>query len=73
MPSLAAIWSAVRTPMLRMSRANRNGFSEISGTIDKTELIRVHAGIFFALVEAMDEGHCGLPGEELVPPHRKAA
>jgi hypothetical protein len=30
MPSLAAIWSAVRNPMPRMSRASRYGFSEIS-------------------------------------------
>jgi exodeoxyribonuclease V alpha subunit len=34
--------------------------------IDKTALIRVRAGISFALAEAMDEGHCGLPAEELV-------
>jgi exodeoxyribonuclease V alpha subunit len=30
-------------------------------------LIRVRAGISFALSEAMDDGHCGLPEEELVP------
>ena len=30
MPSLAAIWSAVRKPMPRMSRARRYGYSEIS-------------------------------------------
>jgi len=35
--------------------------------IDKTAMIRVRAGISFALTEAMDEGHCGLPTEELVP------
>src|SRR5262252_8479672 len=35
--------------------------------IDKTALIRVRAGISYALAEAMDDGHCGLPGEELVP------
>jgi exodeoxyribonuclease V alpha subunit len=35
--------------------------------IEKTALIRVRAGISFALAEAMDEGHCGLPTEELVP------
>jgi exodeoxyribonuclease V alpha subunit len=27
----------------------------------------VRAGISFALAEAMDDGHCGLPAEELVP------
>ena len=35
--------------------------------IEKTALIRVRAGISFALGEAMDEGHCGLPAEELIP------
>src|SRR6266508_2215930 len=30
-------------------------------------MIRVRAGISFALTEAMDDGHCGLPTEELVP------
>jgi exodeoxyribonuclease V alpha subunit len=35
--------------------------------IEKTALIRVRAGISFALAEAMDEGHCGLPADELVP------
>src|SRR6267378_3512065 len=35
--------------------------------IEKTAMIRVRAGISFALTEAMDEGHCGLPTDELVP------
>src|SRR5471032_2352418 len=35
--------------------------------IEKTAMIRVRAGISFALTEAMDEGHCGLPTEQLVP------
>ena len=35
--------------------------------IEKTALIRVRAGISYALAEAMDEGHCGLPFEQLVP------
>jgi exodeoxyribonuclease V alpha subunit len=35
--------------------------------IDKTAMIRVRAGISYALTEAMDEGHCGLPTDELVP------
>src|SRR2546429_7697859 len=35
--------------------------------IDKTAMIRVRAGISYALTEAMDEGHCGLPTEELIP------
>jgi len=35
--------------------------------IEKTAPIRVRAGISFALAEAMDEGHCGLPVEELEP------
>jgi exodeoxyribonuclease V alpha subunit len=35
--------------------------------IEKTAMIRVRAGISYALTEAMDDGHCGLPTEELVP------
>jgi exodeoxyribonuclease V alpha subunit len=35
--------------------------------IDKTAMIRVRAGISYALTEAMNEGHCGLPTEELAP------
>ena len=35
--------------------------------IEKTAMIRVRAGISYALTEAMDEGHCGLATEELVP------
>ena len=35
--------------------------------IDKTAMIRVRAGISYALSEATDEGHCGLPKEELLP------
>src|ERR1700674_2633270 len=35
--------------------------------IEKTALVRVRAGISYALTEAMDEGHCGLPTGELVP------
>jgi exodeoxyribonuclease V alpha subunit len=35
--------------------------------IEKTAMIRVRAGISYALTEAMDEGHCGLPVDELVP------
>jgi exodeoxyribonuclease V alpha subunit len=35
--------------------------------IEKTAMIRVRAGISYALTEAMDEGHCGLPTDQLVP------
>jgi exodeoxyribonuclease V alpha subunit len=35
--------------------------------IEKTAMIRVRAGISYALTEAMDEGHCGLPTAELMP------
>ena len=35
--------------------------------VEKTALIRVRAGISYALAQAMDEGHCGLPAEELLP------
>ena len=33
--------------------------------IEKTALVRIRAGISYALAEAMNEGHCGLPVEEL--------
>src|SRR3954449_12447239 len=33
--------------------------------IEKAAMIRIRAGISYALVEAMDDGHCGLPTEEL--------
>src|SRR5208337_285404 len=35
--------------------------------IDKTAMIRLRAGISYALTEAMDEGHCGLPTDQLIP------
>jgi exodeoxyribonuclease V alpha subunit len=35
--------------------------------IEKIAMVRVRAGISYALTEAMDEGHCGLPTEELIP------
>ena len=35
--------------------------------IEKTAMIRVRAGISYALTDAMGNGHCGLPREELIP------
>jgi exodeoxyribonuclease V alpha subunit len=35
--------------------------------MEKIAMVRVRAGISYALTEAMDEGHCGLPTEELIP------
>ena len=35
--------------------------------IEKTAMIRVRAGISYALTEAMGNGHCGLPLAELIP------
>ncbi len=35
--------------------------------VEKTAMIRLTAGVSFALAEAMDEGHCGLPTKELIP------
>jgi exodeoxyribonuclease V alpha subunit len=35
--------------------------------IEKTAMIRVRAGISYALTEAMDDAHCGLPTHELMP------
>src|SRR5215475_7641403 len=36
-------------------------------SVEKTAMIRVRAGISYALTEAMDEGHCGLPTDQLIP------
>jgi exodeoxyribonuclease V alpha subunit len=35
--------------------------------IPKTAIIRIRAGISYALSQAMEEGHCGLPTSELLP------
>src|SRR5450631_3269249 len=35
--------------------------------VEKTAMMRVRAGISYALTEAMDDGHCGLPTAELTP------
>ena len=35
--------------------------------IEKTAMIRLRAGMSYALTEAMDEGHCGLPTNQLIP------
>jgi exodeoxyribonuclease V alpha subunit len=35
--------------------------------IEKAAMVRVRAGISYALTEAMDEGHCGLPLDDLLP------
>ena len=35
--------------------------------MDKSALVRIRAGISYALTEAMNAGHCGLPLSELVP------
>jgi exodeoxyribonuclease V alpha subunit len=35
--------------------------------VDKTAMVRARAGISYALTEAMNEGHCGLPTDDLVP------
>jgi exodeoxyribonuclease V alpha subunit len=34
--------------------------------IEKTAMVRVRAGISYALTEAMEDGHCGLPTDELL-------
>jgi Helix-hairpin-helix containing domain len=34
--------------------------------IEKTAMIRARAGVGYALTEAMDDGHCGLPHEQLL-------
>jgi exodeoxyribonuclease V alpha subunit len=35
--------------------------------IEKTAMIRARAGISYTLTEAISEGHCGLPEDELLP------
>jgi len=35
--------------------------------IEKSAMIRIRSGISYALAEAMREGHCGLPTDELAP------
>jgi len=35
--------------------------------IEKTSMIRIQAGISYALITAMDDGHCGLPKDQLLP------
>ena len=35
--------------------------------IEKSAMVRLRAGVAHALTEAMDNGHCGLPAEELQP------
>jgi exodeoxyribonuclease V alpha subunit len=35
--------------------------------VEPTAMVRVRAGVSFALAEAMEEGHCGLPEERLIP------
>jgi exodeoxyribonuclease V alpha subunit len=34
--------------------------------IEKTSLLRARAGLSYALLQAVDEGHCGLPEEDLL-------
>ena len=41
--------------------------------IEKTAMIRARAGISYALAEALDDGHCGLPTDELRRARRRAA
>ena len=41
--------------------------------VDKSTMVRVRAAISHALTEAMDEGHCGLPIDDLIAAGRKAS
>jgi exodeoxyribonuclease V alpha subunit len=54
--------------LARDIRASASAPDQIAAKLgtEKTALIRVRAGISYALAEAMDEGHCGLPAEEFV-------
>ena len=35
--------------------------------IEKTAIFRLRAGIYCALTDSIDEGHCGLPTDLLIP------
>src|SRR5215469_7647215 len=35
--------------------------------IEKTAMVRVRAGVSYALAQALDDGHCGLPTADLLP------
>ena len=56
----------------RLARDIRgNGFKSADAIamklgIEKIAMIRLRAGISYALTEAMDEGHCGLPSDQLI-------
>jgi exodeoxyribonuclease V alpha subunit len=39
--------------------------------IEKTAMIRARAGVSYTLTEAISEGHCGLPEEDLLPAAEK--
>ena len=39
--------------------------------IEKTAMIRARAGISYTLTEAVSEGHCGLPEDDLIPAAEK--
>lgn len=39
--------------------------------IEKTAMIRARAGISYTLTEAISEGHCGLPEDDLIPSAEK--
>jgi len=39
--------------------------------IEKTAMIRARAGISYTLTEAVSEGHCGLPEDDLIPSAEK--
>jgi ATP-dependent exoDNAse (exonuclease V) alpha subunit len=71
-PSTGALATMRRCPGsgTESSRAyvtSRSSNRTVISPIEKTALIRIRAGISHALAEAMDEGHCGLPADELVP------
>jgi hypothetical protein len=69
------VYSPIKTdaPLSRLYRLARDirgiGFKSVDQIalrlgIERTAMIRARAGIAYALAEAMDEGHCGLPADE---------
>jgi hypothetical protein len=60
LPSLVLAALLVASPIFR-DATQAQGSSEVWPTNE------LRAGISYALTEAMDEGHCGLPTDELIP------
>src|SRR6516165_2725921 len=64
------VFDVIETTPERLREVHGIGFKTADSIamklgIEKTAMIRVRAGISYALTDAMDEGHCGLPTDDL--------